>query len=105
MFAAAFGAYQNATGGKMDQATGLLKITPAQFSALQPLNFQIGSQTYPLIPDAQIWPRSLNSAIGGSGDGIYLVLQSLGGSGNGMDFINGFSFLYVLSTCLWMCRR
>lgn len=95
---AAYKKYQAATGGQFDKAAGLLKITPAQFSALKPLDFQIGGTTYSLVPDAQIWPRSLNFAINGDKDSIYLVVQDFGavGGGPGFDFVNGFAFLYVL---------
>ncbi|KAF7980818.1 hypothetical protein HWV62_36436 [Athelia sp. TMB] len=90
----AFATYEKATGGKLDSNTNLLKITQAQYSALQPLDFHIGSGVYTLNANAQIWPRSLNSDIGGDSDSIYLVLQSFGkGGGNGWDFISGFSFL------------
>ena len=36
----------------------------------------------------------LNTAIGGDADGIYLIVADLGSpSGEGLDFINGFSWL------------
>jgi len=38
----AFKKYQEATGGVLDDKTGLLNITPDQFSNLQSLFFQIG---------------------------------------------------------------
>ena len=38
--------------------------------------------------------RSLNTVIGGNADSIYLIVSDLGGpSGEGLDFINGQSFL------------
>ncbi|KAJ7459167.1 aspartic peptidase A1 [Mycena galericulata] len=90
----AFTKYQKATGGKLDSTTGLLKITSSQFAALSNLDFVVGSNTYTLTPNAQIWPRSLNSAIGGTSSGIYLVVADLGSdSGEGLDFINGYAFL------------
>ncbi|KAI6007643.1 acid protease [Pisolithus orientalis] len=90
----AFQTYQSATGGVMDNATGLLRITPSQYNNLQTLSFHIGTQTYDLIPNAQIWPRSLNYAIGGSSGSIYLVVNDIGyPSGSGMDFTNGYTFL------------
>ena len=47
-----------------------------------------------LIPNAQIWPRSLNSEIGGKPNSIYLIVADLGApSGKGLDFINGLTFL------------
>ena len=54
--------------------TGLLKISAAQYSALKPLNFKIGANTYALSANGQIWPRSLNSVIGGTSGSIYLVV-------------------------------
>ncbi|TFK52340.1 acid protease [Heliocybe sulcata] len=90
----AFQAYQQATGATMDQTTGLLTLTEQQYNNLQSLYFKIGNTTYELTPDAQIWPRSLNSTIGGTEGNIYLVVSDLGSqSGSGLDFINGFAFL------------
>ncbi|KAJ7849362.1 hypothetical protein B0H14DRAFT_3452498 [Mycena olivaceomarginata] len=76
-----FTKYKSATGGIAD---ALLRIIVAQFAALQNLNFVIGGVTYALAPNAQIWPRALKTAIGGSASSIYLV---------GLDFINGYAFL------------
>ncbi|KZT33268.1 family A1 protease [Sistotremastrum suecicum HHB10207 ss-3] len=90
----AYKKYVSATGAKLDSATGLLKITSAQYSKLTNLNFVIGGTTYALTPNAQIWPRSLNTAIGGTSSGIYLIVGDLGSnSGEGLDFINGYGFL------------
>ncbi|KAJ7119119.1 family A1 protease [Mycena epipterygia] len=90
----AFTKYQSATGGVADSATGLLRITATQFAALKNLNFVIGGTTFALTPNAQIWPRSLNSAIGGTSSRIYLVVADIGtNSGEGLDFINGYAFL------------
>ena len=44
---------------------------------------------FELTPNAQLWPRSLNEDIGGSADGIYLIVGDLGSnSGEGLDFIS-----------------
>ncbi|KAJ7354266.1 family A1 protease [Mycena albidolilacea] len=93
-----FNRYQGATGGVLDANTGLLRITATQYAALQNLNFIIGASfrgvTYALTPNAQIWPRSLNTAIGGSARSIYLIVaDSRSNSGEGFDFINGYAFL------------
>ncbi|KAJ7897160.1 aspartic peptidase A1, partial [Mycena olivaceomarginata] len=89
-----FTKYKSATGGVADANTGLLRITATQFAALQNLNFVIGGVTYALTPNAQIWPRSLNTAIGGTASSIYLVVADWGAnSGEGLDFINGYAFL------------
>ncbi|KAI0327436.1 acid protease [Cubamyces sp. BRFM 1775] len=90
----ALAAYQQATGAVSDSATGLLKITQEQFDSLESLFFHIGDNTYEFTANAQIWPRALNTAIGGDADGIYLIVADLGtDSGEGLDFIDGFSFL------------
>lgn len=72
--------YQSATGAVSDNATGLLRVTAAQFAALQSLNYKIGTvgffqykelpysdpvvqTTYQFTPNAQIWPRSVRFTI------------------------------------------
>ncbi|KAG2075988.1 acid protease [Suillus decipiens] len=86
--------YRVATGGRHDRATGLLTISENQYGALQPLNFRIGSQTYSLTPNAQIWPRSLNARIGGEDGSIYLVVCDFNRiSGQGDGFILGYMFM------------
>nr|AOO94936.1 acid protease [Inonotus obliquus] len=90
----AFKAYQQATGATLDQATGLLKLSSREFSNLQSLFFHMGGTTFEWTPNAQIWPRSLNSQLGGDEDSIYLVAADNGtNSGQGLDFINGFVWL------------
>ncbi|KAF7298759.1 Acid protease [Mycena indigotica] len=90
----AFQAYQQATGAKLDNTTGLLTLTESQFEDLQSLFFEVGGTIFELTPNAQIWPRSLNSTLGGEEDKIYLITADLGSpSGQGLDFINGFGFL------------
>ncbi|OAX43685.1 acid protease [Rhizopogon vinicolor AM-OR11-026] len=90
----AFKIYQSATGGIMDDANGMLTITSDQYDKLSSLYFNIGGVSYELTSNAQIWPRSLNTAIGGSADAIYLIVTDIGSdSGSGLDFINGHCFL------------
>ncbi|KAL5512902.1 hypothetical protein ACEPAH_3300 [Sanghuangporus vaninii] len=93
----AFAAYQKATGAELDSTTGLLKITSAQYEKLGSLYFTFGTtskKTFELVSDAQIWPRELNTTIGGDTDSIYLVAADSGSkSGSGLDFINGFVWL------------
>ena len=97
----AFQKYQSATGATLDSATGLLSVTPDQYANLLPLVFEIGGIAYELTPNAQIWPRSLNTAIGGSSDAIYLIVNDKGIlSGSGIDFIIGYTFLYVYTLAL-----
>jgi hypothetical protein len=72
----------------------MIKITSKQYSKLKNLDFKIGANTYALTPNAQIWPRSLNTDIGGEAGSIYLIVSDLGTpSGRGLDFINGYAFL------------
>jgi cathepsin E len=72
----------------------LLSITSEQLANLQSLYFTIAGTTFEFTANAQIWPRSLNSAIGGSPGGIYLVVSDLGtSSGSGLDFTLGYTFL------------
>jgi len=90
----AFAAYQTATGAVLDDNTGLLKVTQKQFNSLQSLFFNIGGTTFELTPNAQLWPRALNTDIGGTANGIYLIVSDLGTpSGEGFDFVNGMTFL------------
>lgn len=90
----AFEKYQSATGGTLDSTTGLLQITSDQYAQLSSLFFTVGGVTYELTANAQIWPRSLNTAIGGTTDGIYLIVANSGSaSGSGLDFTNGYCFL------------
>lgn len=50
--------------------------------------------SFELTPNAQIWPRSLNTAIGGVAGNIYLIVQDNGAnSGSGLDFILGQTYL------------
>lgn len=94
----AFEKYKSATGAVMDSTTGLLSITAEQYENLKSLFFEIGGTTYELVPNAQIWPRSLNEQIGGAANGIYLVITDIGTpSGHGLDFMNGYTFLYVIT--------
>jgi cathepsin E len=90
----AFVAYRAASGGVVDEATGLLRLTPTQFSSLSSLFISIGGTTFELTANACAWPRSLNSAIGGDSNSVYLVVADLGTpSGQGLDFILGLTFL------------
>ncbi|KAI6015051.1 aspartic peptidase domain-containing protein [Pisolithus orientalis] len=90
----AFNQYQSLTGAVSDSATGMLRITTSQYSALQNLYFNINGVTYTLTPNGQIWPRSLNTYIGGSSSYVYLIVNDIGSnSGSGLDFVNGKGFL------------
>lgn len=90
----AYNNYVSATGAVLDKGTGLLSITSEQYGNLQSLFFDIGGSTYEITPNAQIAPRALNKFIGGTSDGIYLVVQDISLSRlAGMDFILGRPFL------------
>ncbi|KAH9486071.1 Polyporopepsin [Psilocybe cubensis] len=90
----AFKKYQTATKATLDSTTGLLKLSSANFNALQSLFFIAGGTTFELTANAQIWPRALNADIGGVAGNIYVVVADMGTpSGQGLDFINGFTFL------------
>ncbi|KAI0363762.1 aspartic proteinase precursor [Pilatotrama ljubarskyi] len=89
-----FAAYLGASGAKHDLKTGFLRINPDQVSNLQSLFFHIGNTTYEFTPDAQIWPRALNSLIGGDDSHVYLIIGDLGvNSEQGFNFVNGMTFL------------
>ena len=86
--------YQIATGAILDIETGLLRITSTQFNRLQSLFFEAGGATFELTANAQIWPRALNTHIGGTSNGIYLIVNDMKSfSGAGLDFVNGYTFL------------
>ncbi|KAI0003733.1 aspartic peptidase A1 [Russula compacta] len=90
----AFNRYVAATGAVLDSTTGLLRITPAQYANLQSLFFTAGGTIFELTANAQIWPRALNTFIGGTAGNIYLIVNSIGSpTGQGLDFINGYTFL------------
>ncbi|OAX43684.1 acid protease [Rhizopogon vinicolor AM-OR11-026] len=90
----AFYRYQLATGAILDLTTGLLMISSNQYNNLLSLYYTIGGVSYELTPNGQIWPRSLNTAIGGTADAVYLIVSNLGSpTGSGVDFINGYFFL------------
>ncbi|KAG2361605.1 aspartic peptidase domain-containing protein, partial [Suillus spraguei] len=90
----AFERYQAATGGTMNAANGLLQISLRQYFRLRNLYFNIGRETFIFIPNAQIWPRSLNYRLYGGDDDIFLIVKRLESpTGSGLDFINGYVFL------------
>ena len=114
----AFQRYQTATGSVLDEQTGLLTITSEQFSKLKSLFFTVNNvcilswtsnvalwhcysylfffdqAQFELTANAQIWPRALNSEIGGVSGNIYLIVGDTGSSsGEGLDFTLGMTFL------------
>ncbi|KAG8220707.1 aspartic peptidase domain-containing protein [Butyriboletus roseoflavus] len=91
----AYQAYQSLTGATLDPNNNLLMIDSAQYANLKPLSFNVGNTIYDLTPNAQIWPRSLNAAVGGNSSAIYLVFADLGwpSGSTGFDFLVGYGFL------------
>ncbi|EMD36785.1 hypothetical protein CERSUDRAFT_51231, partial [Gelatoporia subvermispora B] len=88
--------YVDAVGASSepDETTGLFTISAENFANLESLSFNIGDASFELTPNAQIWPRALNTAIGGNDDTIYLVANDIGSeTGSGLDFINGMVWL------------
>ena len=61
----AFDAYISATGADYDNVTGLVSISPENYINLQSLFFRIGDSTFEFTADAQTWPLTLNSELGG----------------------------------------
>ncbi|KAH9921806.1 acid protease [Fomitopsis serialis] len=90
----AYNRYVSATGATLDDNTGLLRLSTSQYNNLKDMTFTIGGTEYTFTANAQIWPRSLNTAIGGTTDYVYLVVSDMGSSGeNGLEFINGMTWL------------
>ena len=91
--------YVKATGAVLDDATGLLRITQEQYNNLKSLFFEIGGTRFEFIPNAQIWPRALNTNIGGQEDSIYLAIIDIGTNRDGiLDFMMGLPVLERLYT-------
>ena len=68
------------------------KLILIEFKLLFPVSHL--QTTFELTPNAQIWPRALNSEIGGTAGVIYLIVGDLRrNSGQGLDFVNGQTFL------------
>ncbi|KAH9896007.1 aspartic proteinase from Irpex Lacteus [Cubamyces lactineus] len=89
-----FQTYVSVVGAEFDEATTLYRITPAAYESLQSLFFTIGNTVYEFTANAQIWPRSLNTIMGGSEGFVYLIVNDLGlHSGSGMDVVFGMMFL------------
>ncbi|KAG0314125.1 hypothetical protein BGZ99_008359 [Dissophora globulifera] len=95
----AFKDFQKLTGATPDTNTGLLKVPSTE--TLESLFFQVKEVTYEITANALIWPRALNSIIGGEAAGIYLVVGDHGSpSGSGLDFVIGYSILRRFYTVL-----
>jgi hypothetical protein len=89
-----FNRYRNATGAILDPVTQLLRITPEQYGKLKSLFFMIGGREFELTANAQTWPRSLNSILGGDPNHIYLMFGDMGQFGEGqINCVVGYPFL------------
>ena len=84
--------YLDATGATFDKHTSLYTISTAQYKNLKSLFFETGGTSFELTRNAQIIPRILNTANGGSTNRIYLAIGDLGNI-PGLDFICGMAFL------------
>ncbi|KAG2067654.1 aspartic peptidase A1 [Suillus decipiens] len=90
----AYERYRAATGGILNQANGLLQISLLQYDQLYDLKFHIATRPFRLVPNAQIWPRSLNYRVNGGNNDIFLIVKALATpTGSGIDFVNGYPFL------------
>ncbi|EJC99838.1 acid protease [Fomitiporia mediterranea MF3/22] len=90
----AFNTYTTLTGATLDSNTGFLTISKDNYAILESLFFNIGGNMYEFTKDAQTWPRVLNADIGGTSDGIYLIVGDLGNIGGGtIGAINGATFM------------
>ncbi|KAG2066505.1 family A1 protease [Suillus decipiens] len=102
----AYERYRAATGSTLNPVNGLLQISLEQYNQLHDLDFHIGAKILNFVPNAQIWPRSLNHKVNGGDDDIFLVIQSLRTSiGAGYNFINGYVFLQRFYTVFDSGRR
>ncbi|CAE6455707.1 unnamed protein product [Rhizoctonia solani] len=92
----AFKAYsESLPGSKVDQRTKLLEIPKESVGKMKSLFFVINGVSYEFTPNAQLWPRALNTALGGKSDGCYSVISALSDfeADTGSNFINGYVFL------------
>jgi len=99
----AFQKYQAATGAVLDRSTGFLKVTNAQLSAMKSLFFVVEGIAFEFTANAQLFPRALNTFIGGTSTGNYLIISDLGATGiniPGVGFINGFTWMERFYTVL-----
>lgn len=93
----AFNRYKDLTGATTDSATGLLKISNDQYDKLESLYFKVGKAKFELTSNAQIWPRSLNTVIGGSSDTIYLIVGDVSTTYQSSPLDCHADFFYVIS--------
>jgi len=87
--------YKNTTGAELDSLVGLLSLSPDKAQNLGSLWFDVNGTTFELTPNAQMWPRSLNTFIGGEANSTYLVVSDLGSVSGApeLNFVAGYTFL------------
>ena len=90
-----FADYIYETGAQYDSYNQMYYISQDQFAGLSNLDFNIGSRTYTMIPDAQIWPRRLNYLINGDANRIYLAIGSVSSNSLGQILRQGSNPLYL----------
>ncbi|KAJ7834081.1 family A1 protease [Mycena leptocephala] len=79
------------TGAAINPNTQLLTVP--SMNNLQNLVLVVACYRIVLMVCVEIWPRALNTAIGGQAGKIYLVIADLGTtSGQGLDFMLGMTF-------------
>ncbi|KAG2367197.1 aspartic peptidase domain-containing protein [Suillus spraguei] len=99
----AYEKYEAAAGGTLDPRTGVLRVTPYQYRALQHLEFHIEGRIFSLTRNAQIWLHSLLARFNPDVDPntIYLIIVDIGTpSGLGKDFKIGYTFMQRFYTVL-----
>ena len=92
----AYDSYVKATGAVYDNTTHFLRIPVEQYNNLQSLFVTADDTSYELNANAQVFPRTLNTIIGGDVDHLYLIVYDLGppqSAGFDLDFVLGMPFL------------
>ncbi|KAG2073363.1 family A1 protease [Suillus decipiens] len=102
----AYERYRAATGGTLNPANGLLQISLQQYNQLHDLEFHTGTILLSFVPNAQIWPRSLNNKIQGGDNDIFLIVKSLPTAASAeYAFVSGYVFLQRVYTVFDSDRR
>ncbi|KAG2363667.1 hypothetical protein BDR07DRAFT_1471196 [Suillus spraguei] len=100
----------SSTAGVVDCGSTFFWIASG-YGALQALKFHIGGETYSLIPNAQILPRSLITKSRDDADVIHLVVEQIDRpTGAGLDFLNSYvcastlcSIAATPAAMVWLC--
>ncbi|KAG9116361.1 hypothetical protein FRC07_007461 [Ceratobasidium sp. 392] len=94
-------------GSKIDEATHLLEIPKESVGRMKSLFFSINGVSYEFTPNAQLWPRSLNTQLGGKADSYYSVVNTLTDfeADTGSSFVCGYVFLQRFYTAYDQSKR